>query len=220
LKKHQRLLGLFFGALTCSSAAWAIPLREVNESASLSAEKLQDGVSVRLSPPEAKRVIEVRAKQVIFALRGKDMTKLSTFVHPEKGVRFSPYGYVTPEEDLVFKRKLVSGLWMSKRRYKWGSYDGTGDPIRLTFRSYYRRFIYDHDYSQVKQIGYNAEIMGRGNTRNNIYDTYPQGVVVEYHFPGVNPKYGGADWASLWLVFEKKDREWYLVAIVHDEWTI
>jgi hypothetical protein len=218
---HKRLLTLLLVALTCPSAAWAIPLREVNEPASLSEVlRLQSGASVKLTPPEAKRVIAVRARQVISALKAKDMARLSTFVHPRKGVRFSPYAYVTPEEDLILKRMQFAGRWTSKRRYKWGSYDGSDDPIRLTFRAYYRRFIFDHDYSRAKRIGYNDQFMGHGNTLNNITDIYPQGIVVEYHFPGFDPQYGGLDWASLWLVFEREGKEWYLVGVVHDEWTI
>lgn len=49
----------------------------------------------------------------------------------------------------------------------------------------------------------------------NIYYNY-----VEYHFPGFEKKYEGKDWKSLRLVFEKKNDRWYLVGIVHDQWTI
>lgn len=181
---------------------------------------LQSDAPVKLPPPEAKRVIAVRAKQVISALKAKNMARLSTFVHPRKGTRFSPYAYVTPGEDLVFTRKEVRGLWTSKRRYEWGAYDGSDDPIRMTFRAYYRLFVYDHDYSRAKRTGYNDQLMGSGNTLNNIADIYASAIVVEYHFPGFDPQYGGLDWTSLWLVFEKQGSEWYLVGVVHDEWTI
>ena len=224
--KSKRLLCICLGALTSLSAVRATPTRVVNRPVKLTsssvAVRLQAGASSRLSPPEAKRLIEGLARRVILALKAKDMAKLSAFVHPVKGVRFSAYAYVdvSPGGDRVFRRNQVRSLWASRRRYVWGSYDGSGDPIQLTFRAYYRRFIYDHDYSRAKRIGYNDAIMGRGNTLNNIYDTYPRGIVVEYHFPGFNPQYDGMDWKSLWLVFEKEGREWYLIGVVHDEWTI
>jgi hypothetical protein len=43
---------------------------------------------------------------------------------------------------------------------------------------------------------------------------------VEYHFSGFDKKFEGMDWASLKLVFENSNNEWYLVGIVHDQWTI
>ena len=45
-------------------------------------------------------------------------------------------------------------------------------------------------------------------------------MVVEYHFPGFDPQYGGLDWASLRLVFQEFEGRWVLVGIIHDEWTI
>ena len=54
---------------------------------------------------------------------------------------------------------------------------------------------------------------------NNIPDFYPGGMMVEYHFPGIDPEYGGLDWRSLRLVFIPYGEDWFLVGVVHDEWT-
>ena len=43
---------------------------------------------------------------------------------------------------------------------------------------------------------------------------------MEYHFPGIDPKFEGMDWRSLRLVFEQKNCTWYLVGIIHAQWTI
>lgn len=176
--------------------------------------------SAQLSAEDAKRIIAGRARQVLLALKAGNMSKLSTFVHPQKGVRFSPYASVLPDEDRVLKRNQLTQMWASNRKYKWGAYDGSGDPIWLTFRKYHRRFIFDHDYSRAKDYGYNPENMSHGNTPNNIREIYPQSIAVEYHFSGFDERVSGHDWVSLWLVFEKKAGEWFLVGIVHDEWTI
>lgn len=173
-----------------------------------------------LSPSEAERAISGRARQVILSLRAGDVARLSTFVDPQKGVRFSPYASVLPDEDRVIKRNQLVQMWASKKRYKWGAYDGSGDPIWLTFKKYYRRFIFDHDFSRAKRIAYNPEVMSHGNTPNNIREYYPKAIAIEYYFPGFDTKLSGMDWISLWLVFEKRGSEWYLVGIVHDEWTI
>jgi len=173
-----------------------------------------------LAPAEAERIIAARARQVVLALKAGDMSKVATFIHPQKGARFSPYASVLPDEDRVIKKEQLVQMWTSSKRYKWGAYDGSGDTILLTFRKYHRRFIFDHDFSRAKNVRYNGEIMGHGTTLNNIRSSYPQAIAVEYHFPGFDPKVSGMDWTSLWLVFEKKNGQWYLVGIVHDEWTI
>ena len=172
------------------------------------------------SPKEAERLIAGRARQVILALKAGNIGKLATFVHPQKGVRFSPYASVLPDEDRVVKKNQLAQMWASNTRYKWGAYDGSGDPIRLTFKKYHRRFIFDHDFANAKSVRYNGEVMGHGNTLNNVRAIYPGAIAVEHYFPGFDPKFDGMDWRSLWLVFEKKGNEWYLVGIVHDEWTI
>ena len=180
----------------------------------------QTGSSGSLSEAEAKKVIAGRAREVLQALKGKDMNRLSSFVHPRKGVRFSPYNYVEAESDLVFSRKQVKGLLASRKRYLWGAFDGSGDPIRLTFRAYHKRFIYDVDFLRAKQVAYNGESLAHGNAINNIRDSYPRAIIVEHYIPGTNPKYDGMDWRSLWLVFEEQNKMWYLVGVAHGEWTI
>ena len=180
----------------------------------------RQGDSERPSSQEAERVIARRARSVILSLKAGNMAALSTFVHPQKGVRFSPYASVLPDEDRVVKKNQLLQMWASKKVYKWGGYDGSGDPIWLTFKKYYRRFIFDHDFSRAKNVAYNPETMSHGNTPNNIREYYPNSIAVEYYFPGFDSKLSGMDWTSLWLVFEKRGSEWYLVGIVHDEWTI
>ncbi len=102
--------------------------------------------------------------------------------------------------------------------YHWGDYDGSGLPIDLTPGEYYNRFIYDRDFANPEEISYNR-IIGQGNTINNTFEMYPEAIIVEYHFSGT-PEYAGMDWRSLRLAFEEKDNIWYLVGIIHDEWTI
>jgi len=175
-----------------------------------------------ISPREAERIIAGRTQQVMLALRARNVARLSTFVHPQKGVRFSPYASVLPGEDRVVKRNQLASMWASPKRYNWGGggYDGSGDPILLTLKKYFGRFIFDHDFSRAKDVAYNPASMSHGNTPNTIRQHYPRSIAVEYHFSGFDPKFDGMDWTSLWLVFEQRGTDWYLVGIVHDEWTI
>ena len=167
--------------------------------------------------------IVIRATAIIQAIKNTDLARLSELVHPSKGVRFSPYTYVRTEAeadpDLVFSAAKVASLATDQTVYRWGWFDGSGDPIDMTFEAYWARFIYDADFWQPHAVGYD-EVIGAGNTINNIAQVYPQASVIEYHFTGFDPQYGGLDWRSLRLVLEGSGGLWYLVGVVHGEWTI
>jgi hypothetical protein len=175
-----------------------------------------------LPPKQAEQAIAPRARQVMLALKSRNLARLSALVHPRKGLRFSPYHSVNLDRggDLVFNGRQVRSLLSSKKRYHWGDDDGSGDPIKLTYAAYHRRFVYDHDYLRAKDVTYNSANLTTGNLINNIRESYPAAIIVEYHFPGFEEKYRGMDWNSVWLVFEKHGSEWYLVGIAHGEWTI
>jgi hypothetical protein len=157
------------------------------------------------------------AEAAIQALKAKDMDKLAELTSPGSGLRFSPYSFVRPE-DLAFSPEQLKGLLKDPTVYVWGTFDGSGEPIQMTFAEYYERFVYSKDFASAEQIGLN-ERLGQGNTIDNSQEFYPEAVVVEYHLPGENPDYGGMDWQSLRLVFQQQEGQWYLVGIIHDEWT-
>jgi uncharacterized protein YgiM (DUF1202 family) len=172
----------------------------------------------------ASEAVAARATQIVLALKGHDLQALAGWVHPDEGVRFSPYTYVraAPDDpggqDLVFTAAQVRSLWSDPAVYHWGTAAGSGEPIDLTFADYYERYIYDVDFARPDVIGF-GETIGTGSTINNIAEVYPDAVAVEYHFEGFDPQYGGLDWRSLRLVLEETGESWYLVGIVHDEWT-
>ncbi len=109
----------------------------------------------------------------------------------------------------------------------WGRYDGSGEPIRLSFREYVDRFVDDAPYAASGQVAVDTR-QGAGTVADDAAEAYPGGRIVEYHVPGTDPSSGGMDWKSLRLVFEKRRGEgdagepgrWYLVGIIHDQWTI
>jgi len=162
--------------------------------------------------------VAARAAEIIFSIKNNDITHLATLVHPEKGVRFSPYTFVN-NDDLVFAAADLPALFAVSDTHLWGYFDGSGEAIKLSGANYWAKFIYDANFAQPKIIGFNQSV-GHGNTINNISEIYPDGVFVEYHFPGFDPKYDGMDWRSLRLVLEEYQGQWFLVGIVHDEWSI
>lgn len=61
------------------------------------------------------------AATVMKALKNSDMESLAAWVHPDKGVRFSPYAYVDPKKDLVFTREKLEGVMKDNTKYEWRS---------------------------------------------------------------------------------------------------
>jgi hypothetical protein len=173
----------------------------------------------------ADEAIAARANEIVHALRDRNWAAVARVVQPGKGVRFSPYAYVraapgAPEDlDRVVRADEIEALAVDPTIYRWGRFDGTGDPIDLDFAGYVDRFVYDADYAQPHTVGYDERV-GWGNTIDNTAEVYPGAVTVEYHFTGFDLQFGGMDWRSLRLVLEVQEGKWYLVGIVHDEWTI
>jgi outer membrane murein-binding lipoprotein Lpp len=161
----------------------------------------------------------LRALETVNYLKNKDMEGLASVVHPLMGVRFTPYEHIDLQNDLVFTKDRITTFLEDTQEYTWGSFDGSGEPIVMTFSEYFDRFIYDVDFANPHMIGNNYSI-GKGNSLNNISEAYPNGQFIEFHFTGFEPEYEGMDWRSLRLVYEKMDGVWYLVGIVHGEWTI
>lgn len=168
---------------------------------------------------EKSLTVEQVADQIVGAMHDEDMEWLASFVHPTKGVRFSPYAYVNVESDLVFSQEEMATLMEDETVYQWGVFDGTGDPIELTFEEYFYRFVYDKEYVNAEEIVVDDRL-GPGSTLDNTDDVYPEATVVEYHFTGFEPEFEGMDWRSLRLVLEQDGNQWYLVGVIHDEWTI
>lgn len=161
---------------------------------------------------------EDASKAVIAALKLADLKTLASYIHPDKGVLFSPYANINTSSAQVFQASNLPSL-DDTTVYEWGSYDGSGDPINLTFRDYYKKFVYDQDFAVAESVSMN-HLLGEGNTLVNIQEVFPSSTTVDYHFSEFDPQYGGMDWESLILVLEEQKRAWYVCAVVHSQWTI
>ena len=162
---------------------------------------------------------EKMAMNTLIRLQYKDMDAIAEIAHPDSGIRFSPYANVNMTNDIVLTSEELRNVTSDETIRNWGVFDGSGMPMNFTFNQYYDRFIYDHDFVNAETITVN-EIMAVGNMYENMTEIYPNASYSEYYFPGFNPEYEGMDWAALRLVFDQKDGEWYLVGVIHDNWTI
>jgi hypothetical protein len=157
-------------------------------------------------------------QMTLIMLKNYQYDQLQEIVHPDLCLQFSPYSYLNIN-NVIFCGLDLNNYATSDDPLLWGSYDGTGDPISLTFRDYHERFVYDQDYLQSPVVGFNIEVSS-GNSINNIDEVFTNSIMLEYHFPFIDPQYAGMDWRSLRLVFVEEGESWYLVAIIHGEWTI
>ena len=162
--------------------------------------------------------VEDVSLEVLALLQKNDVKALADYTDPSVGVRFSPYAYVDTTSDVVFSRQQLTKLQLTDS-FLWGHFDGTGDPIRMNVKSYFKRFVYDADFLNAEKIALN-HTFGTGNSIDNVTAVYPDCDYIEYYFSGFNKEYGGMDWRSLKLVFRKEQERFYLVGIVHGEWTI
>lgn len=197
------------------------------QATALSATAVQNRSNRYSSPPAAEAALDAgddqllleRAGRVLEALKAGDYAALSGLVHPVRGVTFTPYSTVDPSCDLAFNRREIAALGQDDTIYLWGMSDGSGEPIRLTAPQYVQRFVFNEDYTAAPNVSVD-QVGISGNALENVAEAYPEGRFVEYCFPGIDPAKEGFDWCSLKLVFEVWENQWYLVGVIHGEWTV
>ena len=221
---------LLFGLLTACNVPTPVPATELPSlpvipptslpfATANPPEVIQPPTSIppSVTPKTLNETILERAGEVVHALKTQDMVTLSGYVHPQNGVRFSPYAYVQ-DTDQVFSADEIASILADSAVYTWGFHAGSGEPIVLSFMAYFSRYVYDVDFANSPQLALNRRI-STGNSIDNSTEFYPGSVFVEYFFPGFDPQYEGMDWRNLRLVFTENSGSWYLVGILHDEWT-
>jgi hypothetical protein len=163
-------------------------------------------------------VIWALSKQVLTSLKSKDYKTFAGFIHPTEGVRFSPYTFVDTARDLVFKAAAFEQKMAQKKKINWGPYSAGEEDIEMTGAEYFATFVYNADFLNAERQALN-DFIGGGTTTNNIKEIYPNCPFTEGYFSGFEKKFDGMDWCSLRLVFKKYLDKYYLIGVVHDNWT-
>ena len=175
-----------------------------------------DSVKARQSKDS---VLTATTRQVLTIFKNKQYTKLDSLIHPQEGIRFSPYATVSPEDKKFSREAFRKSVTTNKNiMVNWGNYDGSGDPIELTPAEYFERFVYDANFINPDKYEVNNFIQ-TGNSSNNLKKMYDDSEFTESHSAG-SRKNGGLDWKSVRLVFKEINGKYYLVGLVHDQWTI
>ena len=209
-------------AVSCGSRVGVSPppsATTTSPAVSASASASPSGPGRSLSAAEAQRLVGARVAAVLDAFKKRDGVALAALAHPTKGVRFSPYPFVSTARNVVLMRADLTNAYADPKTRTWGVTDGKGDPITLTFSDYNSRYVYSRDFVSASKTSYNKPI-GSGNSIDNTADVYPNAVLFEAYDPGPDPAMESFRWQSLRLLFEPDGSTWYLVGVVHGEWTI
>lgn len=200
------------------------PAVDTNKTNTVTADSLQKAKAINDSIQFAKRkdsILMKMTQNVLTALKNKNYPAFANYIHPAEGIRFSPYAFVDTITHIKFSKSSFNAQVnkADSEMKVWGLFDGTGDPIKMTLNNYMNRFVYDADFIKPEKISVN-KFISSGNSLNNLSDVYKGCDFTESHFSGFDPKYSGMDWKTLRLVFKERNKRFYLVGIVHDEWTI
>jgi hypothetical protein len=158
-------------------------------------------------------------KQVLTSIKNRDFKKFASYIHPAFGVRFSPSAYIDTSTDIKLTSTQFINAVIKKTKINWGTYDPSGDTIFLTITDYFKEFVYDVNFLNAEKSSVN-KIINEGNTLNNLNSIYHNCDFSESYFSGFEKKYGGMDWRSLRLVFKKYNNRYFLIGVIHDQWTI
>jgi hypothetical protein len=128
-----------------------IPASTVDTSSKIEVPKDEDGLNQQDS-------IKATGRQILILLKESNYSELVKYFSSE-GVVFSPYGFV----DTAKSKKLTPDDFLESISKKWiltwGSYDGTGDPIKHSVPNYLKKFVYNADYLNAEAVGFDQIII-------------------------------------------------------------
>ena len=208
------LLSISLVLLSCSENQ---PTEEVkNQKISQTSDSLKpQPTRDTIAQAEDSILIKKLSIEILSALKNNDLENFANYFHPSEGVRFSPYAFIDTINDVRLSLvKFREGLKLNEK-FTWGYADGSGEAIEQTIPAYFKKFVYNADYLAVNITAVNKQI-GAGNSLNNLEKIYPGTHFYESFDPGKHEM----AWSALRLVFQKKSDKFYLVGVVHDQWTI
>ena len=160
--------------------------------------------------------LEQQASEILQAIHDRDMDLLSSHVHAEKGLLFSPYFSVL-DNTVRFEKNELPSLLESEATYLWG-YGEANIEIQLTPADYFDNHL------QVERFFTQDEVfVDRQNQQvdpaNYLKTVFPDSKIVEFYHAGTE-QFSGLDWRSINLVFEQDaNGMWRLVAIINNLFT-
>lgn len=191
------------------------PVPNVIDSMAQAKEKNIEATAQKKKTDEA--AVKKANDEILQALKNKDYKTFASFIHPEKGISFSMYGFVDPKEDRHFSKEDFDKFQPTKTLFTWGAMDGSGDPYKATINDYLTKWVFSKDFTTAQYSLNNFQ--AAGNSLNNLNKVYPGKDFTENYSKGAE-KSSEMDWKTIRFVFEEFQRKQYLIAVVNDQWTI
>ncbi len=126
------------------------------------------------SSAQTEQIVGEDSRAAVRALQNNDTRALAKFVHPTQGVRFSPYVHAD-EGERIIRRAQMPHLAHHPRRWNWGSYDGEGGDMMLTWNEFRRKILVPRPYLPIANTGAREDfnrLSQNGNVPNNLLDVY------------------------------------------------
>lgn len=178
----------------------------------------------------------VKSKEIVNLLDKADFKSLSSYIHEDRGLQFSPYDQAPLTESkpkktplsapnvTKFSKKQIRGFFEDEKKYVWGNWDGSGEQIKFNSKEYFKEFVYDFDYKEKTKPFYipnkkTKEWKIKWREVKFVYKAYPKSEIIQFEYKGT-PEAAFNDFKKLTLVFEQIENNWWLIAIVHGEKTI
>ena len=96
------------------------------------------------------------AVEILRFVKTRNYKKLASFIHPEYGIRFSPFAYIDTTDDRKFYADELLLLAKQGKRINWNSsWDSERSPEFLTIDQYFKRYVYDVDFLNAELISLN-----------------------------------------------------------------
>lgn len=218
MKKHLYILALL-SLIYCSKESKTNSKISTKDSIVVEPnDSLTNGnLTTEVSNLSKEETLKTLNNEILSTVKSKDFVKLSNYIHPEKGVRFSMYAYVDPKKDKHFSKVDFIKYVPTNIKFTWGEKDGTGDKLVLSIKDYLDEWVFAKDFT--KGEFYLNSFKGSGNSLNNLKEIYPGSDFTENYTAG-SEEFGGMDWNCVRFVFEELYGTYYLIAIINDEWTI
>lgn len=148
------------------------------------------------------------------AIATQDGNLLSDLVHPERGLRLR-LNWWNPE--IIVRGNDLPALFSSRTAYDWGIEDGSGAPIRGSFRDKVLPAL-ERDLLGASEWSCDEARFGPSAGATILPEGYEAVRYFSAHRPSMDD--GGFDWGTWAIGVERWQGRYYLSYLVHYQWEI
>jgi len=183
----------------------------VNEGDSIKSNK----DSLSLNEVDVQKDTLLLARKIYKSIKEKNYTSIAQYIHPDAGLRFSPYCFVQSSLNFVYKKdKYLKELEQNSKLY-WGEEDASGDSIVMTMKDYFANHVTGSYLDPLEPY----ELTAGTTMSDNTEEIFTGCSSVNFVYPG-SKEHDGMDWKSLTMFFKKYENNYYLVGLVNNAWAI